>query len=51
MTISRPHQQGFSFIFWLIHALFEQDPRAESWKTAAAQNDKKAQFSVHDHLY
>ena len=27
------------------------DPRAESGKTAAAQNNLKAQFSIHDGLY
>jgi len=45
------HSQGFSFIFWLYHTLFGQDPRAGSGKTAAAQNDIKARFSAKDGLY
>ena len=53
MAISHPTSTkafpSYSGLF--IHALFGQDLRAERGKTAAAQNDTKAQFRVQDGLY
>jgi len=46
-----PYIKAFPSYFWLIYALFGQAPRAGSGKTAAAQNDIKARFSVEDGLY
>jgi len=53
MAISHPTStpKSFSFIFWLVHALFGHDPRDESGKTTASQNDIKARFSIEDGIY